>query len=66
MARSRDNVVPEYALLFFLSTDVAEHVKDGSENLVQQTQQLQGIQSQLQSLQHNSLRIAHQVAGSNL
>ncbi|XP_065616904.1 uncharacterized protein LOC136062125 [Quercus suber] len=40
---------------------LAEHVKDGSENLVQQTQQLQGIQSQLQSLQHNSLRIAHQM-----
>ncbi|XP_023906453.1 uncharacterized protein LOC136062121 [Quercus suber] len=40
---------------------LAEHVKDGSKNLVQQTQQLQGIQSQLQSLQHNSLRIAQQM-----
>ncbi|KAK7835608.1 hypothetical protein CFP56_023324 [Quercus suber] len=48
---------------FKLYTQVkfTEHVKDGSENLVQQTQQLQGIQSQLQSLQHNSLRIAHQM-----
>ncbi|KAK4585091.1 hypothetical protein RGQ29_022671 [Quercus rubra] len=40
---------------------LAEHVKDGSRNLVQQTQQLQGIQSQLQSLQHNSLRMAQQM-----
>ncbi|KAK9990956.1 hypothetical protein SO802_025941 [Lithocarpus litseifolius] len=39
---------------------LAEHVKDGSRNLVQQTQQLQGIQSQLQSLQHSSLRLSQQ------
>ncbi|XP_075656017.1 uncharacterized protein LOC142626116 isoform X1 [Castanea sativa] len=40
---------------------LAEHVKDGPRNLVQQTQQLQGIQSQLQSLQHSSLRIPQQM-----
>uniref|UniRef100_A0A2N9EFM8 Bromodomain associated domain-containing protein n=1 Tax=Fagus sylvatica TaxID=28930 RepID=A0A2N9EFM8_FAGSY len=40
---------------------LVELVKDGSRNFVQQTQQLQGIQSQLQSQHHSSLRLPQQV-----
>ncbi|KAK7852684.1 hypothetical protein CFP56_038293 [Quercus suber] len=46
--------------IFIVDSKMAQYQKT-IRNMEQQTQQLQGIQSQLQSLQHNSLRIAQQM-----
>lgn len=54
-----------YVFLLFLSSNfgpLAEHVKDGSRNLVQQSQQqVHGVQTQLQPQHQSPLRLQQQV-----